>query len=173
MPLGPSVPGYLSFEIPYNLPAGDYLLTVRARDNATWRVASFSYKITVLPYEFTVTPPTVSYDVEGKQPAPYGGLLGQELFFHFRVLRADNSTGKPLLRGRFQVLDRQTGLVLTTTTGDVDGPSLPLPGDDIDATATSRFFLQQTGDFIVRFTVTDTVAGKTASVEVPVNVRAP
>jgi hypothetical protein len=173
MPLGPCVPGCQGFEIPSNMPPGDYFLTGTARDNTTWRVASFNYKVTILPREFAVTPPIASFDAEGNQAAPYGGFVGQLLYFSYRVLGTDNSTGKPVVRGRFEMLDRRTGLVLNTSAMDVEDPGLPLPGGDIDATVKGTLFLQLAGDFIVRFTVTDTVAGKTASVEVPVQVRDP
>ena len=102
---GSSLLSNASVDFGDTVPPGEYTLTITVKDNHSKQTASFSRKLTCRPAEFAIVAPRLSYDAEGRVPAPPGGLVGQALHFYFKLIGFDKTQGKIDSEMNMEVLD--------------------------------------------------------------------
>lgn len=171
---GDAIPTQARFNLGDKLPAGDYSLTITYTDKISSEKATFQRKFTSKPSEFALVAPDFSYDLDGKLPAPAGGVVGQLLHFRIRAIGLDRTQEKISASMALQVFDAQGKEELAKPL------TAAFKNDDAEVVKQipvvnfrSQLLLNRPGDFVIRVTVTDQIAKKTAKFELPLHVTAP
>jgi len=154
--------------------AGTYTLSVTLTDLLASQKVAFQREVKVRSAEFAVVFPRFSYDLEGRVLAPAGGLVNQTLHFRIGAVGFDRSQEKVDLVSHVQLLDTQGKELLPKaleTIVKVDDPKV------VKTTSMANFSgslgLHRPGEFTLRITVTDRLAQKTATFEMPLRVKLP
>jgi len=166
---GNTLPAFASLRIGLDEPPGDYKVKITVTDRATRATGTLTRSYTVLRPKFGVVRLSTTSDPAGDIPAPLLGA-GQTLWLNFATVgfARDKKTGQPNLgvvlrirdeKGKPTLAKPETGAV----TKDVPKKNRAVP---------MQFMveLNRPGKFTVELNVTDKIARKTASVNVPLQV---
>jgi hypothetical protein len=171
---GNSFPGIARVNLLPDTPLGEYTLRVTITDQLARESATAEYKYTVKETEFALVAMRFHQDREGLVPAPVGGVVGQTVFLQMRGVGFDRSDDEFDLELAIQVFDAAGKPVmpkpliapLHSEKADVvrNTPILPLRGE---------ITLNRAGDFVLKVTLTDKKAKKTATFEAPLKAVEP
>jgi hypothetical protein len=155
------------------VPPGDYRATLTVTDEVTGEAAAVQRPLTVKPVELALVAPTFSYDPEGRVPAAPGGDTSRTLYWHLNIIGFACPGGEIDLNTHIELLD-PAGHEPLSAPEDIlvrrpahDG-ALPKMLHTDGALALSR-----PGRFLLRVTVTDRKADRTAKFETPLRVTRP
>ncbi len=167
---GKTMPGRAFVTLGVDAPPGEYTVKLTTVDGVSKAAGEFAYKFEVLKTDLGIIAAYCSQDPEGKQPAHTTGFVGGMVWVQFAATGFKRSEAKK----------NQPDLKFEMTTLDETGkPTLAKPlVDEVTALedkfpiCPERFSLPLTrpGKFTVKLTVTDRVANKTATYDLPVTV---
>jgi hypothetical protein len=169
---GNSLPAFASLKIGTEQQPGTYLLKVTVTDLAAKTSKSLTRSYTVLPRAFGLVRPTLTSDPEGRYPVPLVAA-GQSVWLNFAAVGfGRGAEAKPNLTVSMRVLD-EDGRPTTAkpTVGNVNPEEVPAK-----AQAVALQFLMapnRTGKFAIELSAKDGVAGKTATLTLPLTVLKP
>jgi hypothetical protein len=171
VPLGGSrVPGRAFVSLGVDAPAGEYTMKFTTTDTVTKATGQFEYKFEVLKADLGVIQVRASRDEPGNQPAHTTGFVGEEIWIQFAAAGFKrDAKNQPNLRFEMVTLDdKGKPTIAQPLTLDVDKLDEKVPIYSL------RFPLPLTrpGKFTVKLTVTDKVANKTTTFELPVTALA-
>jgi hypothetical protein len=171
---GDSFPAHARIGLGERVAPGEYTLTVTILDKLSLEKASFQRKINCVPTEFALVAPEFFYDPEGKVPAPAGGSVGQVLHFRARAIGLDRSQNKIESALAVEILDAAGKDTLAKpVTAETKNDDAEVVRKINSITYRAHFLLNRPGEFTLRVSVTDRIAGKTATFEAPLKVTAP
>jgi hypothetical protein len=169
-PLGGNVlPGRAYVVMGVDMPPGDYTMKLTTTDKATGTKGTLSYKFEVLKKDLGIIGVYASHDPEGRNHAHTTGFAGTGLWLQFGVTGFARDSAKK----------NQPSLKIELTYLDEDGKPTTEPmteefnalGEEVPILSIRKNLpLSRVGKFKAKLTVTDNVAKKTASFELPVNV---
>jgi hypothetical protein len=170
---GGKVPGVAFVTLGVDMEPGEYTvkLTVKdasVADEKNQPTGTLDFKFEVLKPELGIVMVYAATDQEGRTPTHTAGFVGQAIWVHFAATGFKRDSAKknqPDLKFEMTTLDEKGAATLTTP--------ITLVAKDLEEkfpTCTARMFLPLTrpGKFVVRLKVTDNVAGKSASFELPI-----
>lgn len=167
-----TMPGSAFINIPPELTPGDYKIGVAIRDTLSEQSVSFQRTIKILPPEFAIIHIQSFYDAQNLVPAPFGGTVGQWLYFSLRVIGYDQK--KINVTMEMQLLDKEGKELLPMPI------KANLKEDDPEVIKKVTFLqfrtdmaLTRPGEFVARIVVRDHVANKEARFEAPLTIRMP
>jgi hypothetical protein len=153
---------------------GEYTLTVTVVDKLSQEKVSFQRKIVCKPVTFALVAAEFFYDMDGKMPAPAGGVVGQVIHFRSRVIGFDKSNDKIDTTMTAEIIDPQGKNVLPKPiVGEIkqDDPDVVRKVNFV--TFRSQLLLNRPGNFTFRIKVVDNNSQKTAAFEAPIRVTTP
>jgi hypothetical protein len=156
------------------VPPGEYRATVTVTDELSAEEATCERPLTVKPLELAVVAPTFSYDPEGRIPAPPGGDPTRTLYWRMNVIGFACPGGEIDLKARIEFLDAAGQERLS------DPEDIPIHRGAREGASPPRMVylngslgLSRPGHYLMRVTVTDQVAHKTAKFETSLHVTLP
>jgi len=156
---------------------GEYLQKVTLKDNESGAETSFTQKFTVLPERLAILPAQFFYDeiavgVEGKKPAPNGGLVGQTIYYKSWVVGLDTSKGISDIEIAMELRDSKGQKVLCPIfkRRQTEDPEITKNGS---FTFGGSIPLGAPGDFLLHAVATDHIAGKSVACDFPLHIEAP
>ena len=167
---GNKMPGRAFVTLGVDAPPGEYKVALTTTDNVSKAKGSFEYKFEVLKPDLGIIGVYASMDPEGKTPAHTTGFVGGGVWVQFAATGFKRDSAKK----------NQPELKFDMTTLDEKGT--PTMKEPLSVTATAldekdpiyrmRFYLPmtRTGKFAARMTVTDKVANKSVTFDLPVTV---
>lgn len=164
---------FAAVSFPAVAPPGVYVLNVSVRDKLGNETVSFERKLTCKPVEFQILSPRFSNDPEGKQQAGAIGIVGQMLYYRFKIV-GHEKTKKLSLTMTAEILDKAgkpidaKPIVVNAETTEADKLASPVP-----PTFNGAIMLHREGEFTLRVTVKDNVADKKTTFEAPLRVITP
>jgi hypothetical protein len=170
-PLGGSkMPGRAFVTLGVDAPPGEYTVKLTTVDSVTRASASFEHKFEVLKPDLGLIQVYASQDADGRTPAHTTGFVGGSVWVMFAATgfkRSEAKKNQPDLRFEMTTVDdKGVPTMAQPIVADVDKL------DDMLPTCPMRFNLPFTraGKFAARLTVTDKVANKTATFDLPITV---
>lgn len=165
---GGKVPGVAFVVVGVDLEPGEYKVNLTATDGVTKAKGATEFKFEVLKPDLGIVMVHATIDPEGRTPTHTTGFVGQFLWIQFAA------TGFQ----RDKANKNQPDLLFEMTTLDAKGnPTLEKPLS-VEAKALEEIYptcqarmnvpLTREGDFVVRLKVTDNVAKKSATFELPI-----
>jgi hypothetical protein len=156
---------------------GEYTLKVTATDTggtdpAKQPTGSVEYKFEVLKPDLGIVGVQVTSDKSGHFPTPTTGYVGQFLWIRYSAVgfkRDPAKKNQPDLKFEMTILDDKGEPTLATPLTD---EAKALEDNQPIVTAWMYVPLTRTGKFTVRLKVTDKVAGKTATFDLPIKAIA-
>lgn len=167
---GKSVPAQAVLDIGLDQPAGDYTVKVVITDRTSKQSQTLTQKFQVPAAEFGIVQVKATSDTEGTVPA---GLLGvgQSIFVNFAAVRfeRDKGKGQPQIVFEMRLLDEAGKPTLDKPeSGVIDSD---VPASDKLVGGQFPVSLNRAGKFTVELKATDKIAGKTATVTLPLTVQ--
>ena len=156
---------------------GEYRVTVTVNDRLASKKVAFERQIKISPTRFSISEPSLH-----ERPAEHASypnwlreapVIGQPLYFSAYVQNIDNS-------------EKKSNVLVNYAVVDADGKELPgLHGDQIIQVIQGNLYsgteviyitwpngVPASGAYSIRLKATDRIANKTASLDVPLHVRA-
>jgi hypothetical protein len=170
---GTTLPAFANTQVGTETPPGEYTLKVTVIDLGVKpnKTATLERKFEVLPKKFGIVNLHLTYDGDGRFPAPGTGVAGQTFFINFWTtgFERDKTKKQPDIVAELRILD------------DKDKPTLAKPligtlgNEEVPAKAQQVFMqytlpLNRTGKFSVQLKVTDQVSKKTTELSFPITV---
>jgi hypothetical protein len=171
---GGTFPGHASVTIGEEMPVGEYTFKVTITDNLARASDSFERKFTCKAQEFALVAVRFSQDAEGRIPATVGGIVSQTLFIKARGVGFDKSKGELDLEMSIQVFDAKGKPVMPKPIRSLvhnEDPNVVKAATVINLRG--ELTLNRPGEFVLKIALTDTIAKKTATFEVPLKVTKP
>jgi hypothetical protein len=157
-----------------NLTPGKYTLTVGVKDCLSNETASFDRQFVCKAAELAIVAVRFFNDAQGKAPAPFGGTLGQTLFFQHKAIGFDRQPNEIHMTMNYRLLD-ENGKEVTPqpfqTSVRANDPNVIKGATHVDFQG--ELVLNRVGNFALRITVTDCVANRTCTFDTPLRVTAP
>ena len=171
---GDTVPGVATVSLNLNMPPGVYEVAVVVTDLLARESAEFRRKVTCKPVEFALVRLRFYQDARGEAPARVGGTVRQALFIRMEAVGFDRSRGEIDVELELQVFDAEGKPLMPRPVRASAHNEKPEEVKTVDRVNLSAALpLTRAGDFVLRMTVTDTVAKKKVSFETPLRVTAP
>jgi hypothetical protein len=169
---GRKMPGRAFVTLGVDAPPGEYTVKLTTIDTATKATGSFEYKFEVVKTDLGIIGVYASQDPEGKTPAHTTGFVGGSVWVQFAATgfkRDEKKKNQPDLRFEMTTVDEK-GTPTMTSPLTVDVNAL----EDKFPICPMRFNLPltRTGKFAAKLTVTDRVANKTSTFDLPIQVLA-
>lgn len=154
---------------------GRYTLELTVEDRLTGEEASASQQMTVKPLELALVSPRFYCDENRTTPAPLSGSIGQPIYVSCDVVGEERLQGKIDVACSADILDKAGKSVLPapfTLDIQLEGDKVPNdPSQHLVFRFGSR--LLRAGKFTLRLAAVDKLAGRTAFLEFPLEVRNP
>ena len=165
---GGKVPGVAFVVVGVDLEPGEYNVKLTATDGVSKAAGTVEFKFEVLKPDLGIVMVHATTDPEGRNPTHTTGFVGQFLWVQFAATgfkRDKDKKNQPDLAFEMTTLDDKgnstlgTPITLTATALEPQYPTCQ---------ARMNVPLTRAGKFTVRLKVTDNVAGKTATFELPI-----
>jgi hypothetical protein len=159
--------------LPDDMRPGKYVLELSLEDRVTRQEASASIAFTVKPTELALVSPRFFYDEKRTCRAPLSGSVNQRIFFDCDVIGEDRSQGKIDLNASIDLVDA-AGKCVFQRSQLID---ILCHGDELPANISQHVIvhgwvhLQHPGKYTLRIAVLDKLTGRTASLELPLEVH--
>ncbi len=167
---GGKIPGVAFVVVGVDLEPGEYSVKLTATDGPSKATGTFEFKFEVLKPDLGIVMVFATSDMEGRTPAHTTGFVGQSIYIQFSATGFQRDKAKK----------NQTNLKFEMATLDDKGnPTVGVPLSDTVTDLEEKYPncsmrmnlpLTRAGKFTVRLKVTDNVANKTATFELPVTV---
>ncbi len=161
--------------LPDDARPGKYELELSLEDRVTRQQASASIPFTVKPTELALVSPRFFYDEKRTCRAPLSGSINQRIFFDCDVIGEDRSQGKIDLNASIELVDA-AGKSVFQRSQLID---VLCQGDELPMNISQHMMvhgwvhLRHPGKYALRIVVLDKMTGRTASLELPLEVRDP
>jgi hypothetical protein len=168
---GGYMPGVAAPAFGITTPPGKYVVKVTITDKLREETVSFERAVTVVKPDFAVVRPRLSYDAQGKSAAGLTNVLGTQLFFRMIAVGFDRSQKKIDMTMTVHYYDDKgkdllpKPLMVSTKTDDEEKVA---KADSV--TFNGSFACNRPGSFKVKIVITDNMAKKSATFEVPLKV---
>jgi hypothetical protein len=166
---GKSLPAMAHVDIGLDTAPGKYTLKVTVTDQSTKTNSSKSFEreFEVVPMEFGLVRLNLTYDVEGRTPAPATGVPGQSVFLNLAAVGFKRNKDEPNVSVEMAIQDGAGKPVLAKPfTAEVK----ELPREYQALPMQFRVDLNRPGKFTVKLKATDNVSKKTAELTFPLTV---
>jgi hypothetical protein len=164
---GGKVPGVAFVVVGVDLEPGEYLVKLTATDGVSKASGAVEYKFEVLKTDLGIVMVHATTDPEGRNPTHTSGYVGQFLWVQFAAtgFKRDAKKNMPDLKFEMTTLDDK-GVSTLGTPILLEAKAL----EEKYPTCQARMNvpLTRAGKFTVRLTVTDNVAQKSATFELPI-----
>jgi hypothetical protein len=169
---GTRLPAFAHLEIGLDMPADEYTLKLSIIDLGVknGKPAELTRKFKVLPPALGIVRVGLSYDSEGRLPAPMQGVVGEQLMLHYFVVgferdaTKDKKKPQPDLSFDLRILDEKGKPTLAKPISDrVPNKLVPEVAANLrHLNLDLPIVLSRPGSYTVELTVTDYVAKKKA-----------
>ena len=169
---GTGLPGRAYVILGVDTPPGPYTLTFSATDKATGTKGTLVYKFEVLKLELGIVGAYTSHDPEGRSHAPSTGNVGTGIWLQFAVTgfkRDEAKKNQPDMHIEMEYLDESGKRTLPEAIKE-DVTALDAEHPIVSKRMSVPF--TRVGKFKVKILVTDNVAKKTTTLELPIVVNA-
>lgn len=164
---GNRIPGFAATDIGTDTPPGQYTLTVTVKDRAAKTSKELTKKFEVVPPTFGLVRLSMSYDREGKVPAPPVAVPGQLMLVNcFSAGFMRDAKKAPHVTVKMRILEGGK----PTLDKDVVGVVKEAPENFKLIPLSFFLYLNRTGKFTVELTATDELGKKTATQSFDVTV---
>jgi hypothetical protein len=171
---GATMPGSAFLMLNEQARPGDYDMTVTLTDKIARHEVKFSRTIKLLATEFAVLAPQYFYDEQGTIAAPNGGPLGKSLYLQVKSIGFDRTKGRIDSEMTIDLLNSQRQRVTHKPIhAEVRSDDKMVVENAPFLSFNAQFALNRVGDFKIRITVHDKIAGLKATFEGPLTVTAP
>jgi len=151
------------------LSPGEYTFNVTLTDNIANKRVTFERKVRLRPPEFAVRAVEFFFDSEMRIPAPCRVQVGQTLYHRIKV---SGENPHMEVHQKLEIIDYETKVAVPKPW------EATIKGDEVMLGLGAAFqgntgMLTRAGRFILRCTLTDSIAKKTLTFEVPLHVMSP
>ena len=158
-----------------DFPPGQYQLEIKVEDLQTNREASIKQRLTIKPVQLCLVSLRLFPRRAAQHLAPLAGVVEETLFFNLEVIGEDRTQGKVALAFLVELLDADGNNVLRGTKPfemKSEDPAF-IENPRRHALMNATLPLRHPGGYTLRFSATDQLAGRTASLELPLRVSDP
>jgi hypothetical protein len=171
---GGAFPAHVAFTIGEELPVGDYTIKVTVTDNLARESDSFERKFKCKDLEFALVAVRFYQDADGRVPATVGGIVSQTLFLKARGVGFDKSKGEIDVEMTIEVLDPKGKPVLAKPIRSmVHNEDANVVKSATVINLRGELALNRAGEFVLKISLIDKIAKKTATFESPLKVIQP
>ncbi len=169
---GNTLPGRAYVVMGVDMPPGDYSMKLNTTDKATGAKGTLTYKFEVLKIDLGIVGVYASHDPEGRTHAHTTGFVGTGLWLQFGITgfkRDDKKKDQPSLTVELTYID-ENGKPTTSEPLKEEFNALDEKAPILSIRKNLPF--SRVGKFKAKLVVTDNVAKKTTSFELPIHVMA-
>jgi hypothetical protein len=170
---GNKLPAFAHALLGTDMVPGEYTLLFKVEDSGNKKTTELTKTFTILPKAFGIVRVNTSYDMHGELQAPAVAVPGQSLWLTFGTVGFKRSPKnmQPNIAVEIRIVDENGKSTLEEPI--IGGISENVPKDVSLIPMQNILSLNRAGKFTVKVTVTDKVAEKSESVEVPILVVDP